>query len=85
MARFFFHIHDGQDFEDEVGTNLSSISQARQQALLLAGQMLHGGAMATPRTGAEWVLQVTDDAASPVFTLRISVDDGLSLPQTQIS
>ena len=40
MPRYFFHIHDGQDFPDHDGTIFPDAEAARAQAVATAGPML---------------------------------------------
>jgi len=68
MPRYYFHITDGQRFDDLQGTELPDLASARMEALRFASGLL---ADAKPNfwTGEEWTMRVTDDADLTLFTL----------------
>jgi hypothetical protein len=74
VPRYFFHVKDGKDIRDHEGTELAGVAEARDQAIKAAGEMIkhHGD---TVWNGSEWRMNVTDEAGSPVFTLRFAADD----------
>jgi hypothetical protein len=44
MPAFFFHVDGGPEEElDDQGTELSGVSEAREQAVTMVAQMLHDG------------------------------------------
>jgi hypothetical protein len=43
MARYFFHVKDGQDLPDDLGSDLSGIDAVRNHAVKTAGEMLRDG------------------------------------------
>lgn len=74
MPRYFFHVADGRDIPDTEGTSLAGPDEARAQALRTAGEILREEGMTFWR-GAEWRMEVTDEARRRVFTLRFSADE----------
>ena len=40
MPRYFFHVIDGKDLPDNVGTVLANADEARAEAIVLSGAML---------------------------------------------
>ena len=80
MPRFFFNVDNGQGARrpeppDREGTVLSGPEQAREEAIVLAGQMLRDldGAF---WDGGDWQLRVTDEAGATVCMLRFSGTKG---------
>ena len=69
MPKYFFHIHDGQTFPDEEGTELADLAAARLEAVQLTGQMLKDDSQAF-WNGEDWRVQVTDEAGMTLFTLH---------------
>ncbi len=68
VPRFFFHVHDGQDFVDHVGTELPSILDARRHAARYAGELLQ----TDPElfwSGHQWQMDVADERGSILFQL----------------
>src|SRR5687768_5540041 len=74
MSRYFFNITDGQDIHDTEGTELADIGEARDQAIVAAGEMIkHNGN--TVWNGSPWMMNVVDEAGTLVFTLTFSAND----------
>jgi hypothetical protein len=71
MPRYFFHIHDAQDFHDNDGTVLDDDTAARAQAITTAGAMLRDKGE-TFWSGAEWHMIVADESGRVVCELRFS-------------
>lgn len=71
MPRYFFHVQDGKDIPDEEGLDLSSPKEARNQAVIAAGEMLKDldGEFWNSQ---EWTMKVTDPTGSTVCTLKVS-------------
>ena len=59
MARFFFHVANGDELRDDGGMDLNSLKEAREEALLTASELL-GGDGPFWRLPA-WAVRVTDD------------------------
>jgi hypothetical protein len=59
MPRYFFHVKDSTEYIDREGVELSGSDQARQYAVIAAGEMLKdlGGAF---WNGEEWHMRVVD-------------------------
>jgi hypothetical protein len=74
MARYFFHITNGHHLSDETGTVLDGIRSARREALLTAGEILCGDGEVF-LNGNDWTMRVTDEAGTPLFTLRIAIEE----------
>ena len=73
MPRYFFHVRDGRDIPDNVGTELPSLEAARVEAVRSSGEMLRDIKGSTEFwSGDDWVMNVTDEAGKPVLTLRFS-------------
>lgn len=70
VSRYFFHIHDGSDYIDQDGVELSGLDEAREQAVVAAGEALKDldGKF---WTNADWRLWVTDEAGATVCSLRL--------------
>ena len=73
MPRYFFHVHDGQSFSDEDGVELGGIDEARDQAVVAAGEALRdkGGKF---WKGGEWFMRVVDENGETVCRLRFSAE-----------
>ena len=72
MARYYFHIRDGKDLPDAVGTELPNLAAVRQEAISAAGEMLRD--VASVWTGEEWRMTVLDDTGAQVLLLRFSAE-----------
>ncbi|MGE8131129.1 DUF6894 family protein [Methylobacterium sp. NPDC080182] len=66
MPRYYFHVQDGVSMPDRVGTELVDWSQARIEAIQLAGQILRDDAP-TIAMGEDWHLDVTDEFGLVLF------------------
>jgi len=67
MPRYFFHIIDGKEMLDTVGTVLAGEAEARAEAMLkdLGGAFWNNG---------EWQVRVEDEAGNKVCALTFSAD-----------
>ena len=74
MPRYFFHVIDGRDIIDRVGTVLPSLREARAEAIRTAGAILRDEGDAF-WNGTEWEMNVTDASGQSVLKLRFSADD----------
>ena len=85
MPRYFFHVIDGREIIDSVGTVLPSIGQARAEAIWTAGAILRDEGDDFSN-GTEWHMNVTDARGQPVLKLRFSADNpGIVLEEDQKS
>ena len=60
MARFFFHVGNGDELRDDAGMDLNSLKEAREEALLTASELLGGDGPFWSL--AAWSVRVTDEA-----------------------
>ena len=74
MPRYFFHVQDGKDILDTEGTDLADLTEARNEAIAAAGEMIRSTGH-TVWNGSPWLMNVVDEAGAPVFTLRFSADE----------
>ena len=72
MARYFFHILNGEFVTDEVGSEHADMDSVRQEAIVSAGQMLSSGDQSW--SGEAWQMVVADGAGAIVYGLRFSAD-----------
>ena len=70
-SRFFFHVYDNGDFHDQEGSEFASAREARQHAVVTAGEMIreHDGAW----TDESWRMTVVDQRGAVVCRLSFSV------------
>ena len=71
MARFFFHVANGDELRDDGGMDLNSLKEAREEALLTASELLGGDGPfleASCLGGAS-----NDDAGKDVFTVKVTI------------
>lgn len=71
VARFFFHVANGDELRDDGGMDLNSLKEAREEALLTASELL-GGDGPFWRLPA-WAVRVTDDVGKDVFTVKVTI------------
>ncbi|PVE21304.1 hypothetical protein DC522_27250 [Microvirga sp. KLBC 81] len=74
MPRYFFHICDGEEVLDDVGTVLASREEARAHAIVVAGELLRDAGRKF-WSGTEWRLRVTDETGTRVCTLRFLAEN----------
>jgi hypothetical protein len=73
--RFYFNVMNSDTELDPDGTQLSSIAEARGQALRLLGAMLQDADSNFPWGGAPWKIWVSDGpqgSGRVLFTLQVS-------------
>ena len=80
MPLYFFQVENGQgpgrpESPDREGTELPGPDEARQEAIIFAGEMLRDpdGAF---WDGGDWSMRVVDEAGATVCTLRFSGTKG---------
>ena len=73
MARYLFHIFDGEEIIDDEGTELAGLDEARAEAIVLSGEMLRDSGGKFWNNGV-WQLRVTDEAGDNVCALTFSAD-----------
>jgi hypothetical protein len=74
VPRYFFNVHDGKDLPDDRGTELANREEARQQAIVSAGEMVRETTRKYLR-GDVWEMHVTDELGATVCMLRSSAED----------
>ncbi len=67
-----FHVRDGRDLPDHVGTELPNLDAVREEAITATGEMLRD--IAGFWTGEEWRMTVIDEAGHHVLVLRFSAE-----------
>ncbi|MEX6506659.1 hypothetical protein [Jiella sp. M17.18] len=70
MPRFHFHITNGERDIDYEGTDLASLKDARQQAVLFGATMLRDRPELVWREGT-WRVEVTDCDGCLLFTIVV--------------
>jgi hypothetical protein len=71
MPRFYFHVKDGADIRDEVGTELPSIDAARNQAVASSSEMIWDLGRKF-RLAEVWQMIVTDENGRELFELSFT-------------
>ena len=71
MPRFYFHVRDGADIHDDVGTELPDIDAARNQAIASSAEMIgdHGRKF---RLAEFWQMTVTDENGRELLELSFT-------------
>lgn len=78
MPRYFFHVRDGTDVRDEIGTELPDIYVAQAQAIRTSGEILRDMGSRF-WDGTEWRLEATDEQGEVLFVLRFSAEERLGM------
>ena len=73
MPRYFFHVIDGKELPDNVGTVLANVDEVRAEAIVLSGAMLKESATTFWNNG-QWQVRVEDEAGNKVCALTLSAD-----------
>ena len=73
MPRYFFHVIDGREFTDKIGTVLPSREHVRAEAIKAAGEMLRDNGLSF-WGGTEWRMHVTDEAGATVCALNFTAE-----------
>jgi len=68
MPRYFFHVHDGDNFPDLRGTQLPDVEAARKEAVRFAGALLSDHPDKFWSSG-EWHMRVTNQDDLTLFEL----------------
>ena len=71
MSRYFFHVNDGTDMPDEIGTELLDDEAARATAITVSGELLKDLG-STFWTGSDWKLRVITEDGQTVCELTFS-------------
>lgn len=75
MPRYYFHIDDGAPKPDGQGVDLSSLDEARAEAVSAAGTMLKelDGELWN-KGGGQWTMHVTDEDGRLLFSLHLAAE-----------
>jgi uncharacterized protein DUF6894 len=71
MARYYFHIDDGSNISDDVGTELRTLAEAKCAAVQYAGQLICDAA-GEFWDAAQWSMTVADATGLTLFTLEFA-------------
>ncbi len=71
MPRYFFHVHDGEQFTDLHGTVLDDVAAAKKEASRFAADLFKDRSERF-WDESEWVMQVADEDGRVVAELRFS-------------
>jgi hypothetical protein len=68
MQRYYFHVRDGSNMPDEIGTELTDDDAARASAIIASGEFLKdlGGKF---WNSGEWIMQVVREDGGQVCKL----------------
>lgn len=70
MSRFFFHLNDGTEHPDRLGSDLPDLEAARgHAAAYLGGLLRHGGESVW--NGEDWRLNVADETGLVLLTIHL--------------
>jgi Domain of unknown function (DUF6894) len=71
MPRFYFHVSaPDQDFQDEIGSDVSDLAAAHSRAVLLADRVMMFSAFADCAPDLRrWTVKVTDERQQPAITV----------------
>jgi hypothetical protein len=72
MPRFYFHVRDGKEIIDDEGLELSGLDEAREQAVIGAGEAIRDLGKRFWNSGEEWHMDVTDESGATVCSLTFS-------------
>lgn len=73
MSRYFFHVRDGERILDHVGRELAGLREAQLIAIRLAANLLEDSALLWD--GHDWSMDVANEDAETLFTLRFNASD----------
>ena len=78
MPRYFFNVEDHQTIIDHEGTELPDLGSARDEAVVMSGEILRGDGAPSVWDGKPWRMWVTDQpggTGKTLFTLQFSATD----------
>jgi hypothetical protein len=80
MPRFYFHLNDGTEHPDRLGSDLPGLEAVREYAAAYLGELLResGGSVLN---GDDWRLNVTDEAGLVLLTIHIFAIESASAQQ----
>ncbi|MEB2848378.1 hypothetical protein GAO09_11240 [Rhizobiales bacterium RZME27] len=71
MPRYFFHLHDGQDLPDLIGSDHPDVAGARAEAVESIAERLRGRLLEGSDVSA-WIINVTDELGITVLILSFA-------------
>lgn len=71
VAIYYFQVDDGSGIADDLGMELSSLTDAKCEAVRYAGRLICDHAGKFWHSG-DWAMTVTDEKGLALFTLRLS-------------
>lgn len=71
MPRYFFHVFDGEDLPDKLGTELADDDAAKSEAIITAGTILKDLGSRFWQ-GEDWMMRVDRATGGTVCELRFS-------------
>jgi hypothetical protein len=71
MPRYFFNVRDGVNLIDNEGTVLSDVEEAREQAVVAAGEAIKDMGCKF-WAGEVWEMNVTDESGATVCALTFT-------------
>ena len=74
MPRFHFNVYDGTSEPDVQGTILSSVQQARETAIDMAGAIIHERAQYL-KSGLQWHMDVTCPKGLVLYRLDFTITE----------
>ena len=77
MARYFFDLQDGDLIQDDTGTDLATLEDARHHAVIAIATLL----LKNPSrfwSGRQWAMDVRDDIGLTLFSLTFSAAEAAS-------
>jgi hypothetical protein len=77
MARYYFHLEDGEYLADEVGLDLQGMNEVRSEAIRSGAEILRDYGL-DGWNGTEWRMNVVNEAGRTVFNLMFSATEPAS-------
>jgi hypothetical protein len=71
MGRYFFHLHDGIDIPDTIGSEHPDLASVRAEAVESISERTRGRLLHTADTSA-WLMNVTNEAGFTVMVVSLS-------------
>jgi hypothetical protein len=71
MERYFFHLHDGTDLPDTVGSEHDDIAGVREEAVESIAERVRGRLLDKENVSA-WLMNVTNEAGTTVLVVSLS-------------
>lgn len=83
MPKYFFNIRDGQHYEkDEVGEELLDASTLRDEAIIIAMDLMANADLTGDDYASTQVIEITDEVGK--ILLKVAVGEAVSADQTHL-